>query len=109
MPLSMTVSEMRERWSRMLAQAEHLAARDQTADAVARVKACIADVEAARSRSPVGAGEDIDRIRRQALRALERAEAAHADWKARVEDRARRHVEDEQADYASPLRVPATD
>lgn len=109
MHLRMTLSEMRERWSRMLAQAEHLAARDQTADAVARVRACIADVEAERSRSPIGIGGEFDRIRHQALHALERAEAAHADWNAGVADRARRHVEDEREDYANPLRVPAAD
>jgi len=100
----MDLSEKRERWSRMLAQAAHLAELDNTSDAVDRARACQAEVLAelelaadAEARPPLQ--QMLARVERR----LAQAEQAHADWKRRVEERHDLHLAREQEVYDLPL------
>jgi hypothetical protein len=102
----MDLSEKRERWSRMLVQAERFAELENTLDAAGRAKSCLAEIEATQNRlESAEARAELAGILERARRACAEHERLHQAWLERVREREARYRAYEQDVYQKPLPV----
>jgi hypothetical protein len=102
----MTLTEQRERWERMLAQAAQLAACDHTLDAVSHARTCADEIRDALSGATDPETRNaLVRFEQRARRRLDAFEKAHEGFMARVSDRAAAFREREHDVYEEELPV----
>ena len=105
----MDLSVLRQRWSRMLAQASHFAKLDNTTDAVARARLCEEEID----REIEGAPDSRTRaalagIRDWAAQQSRHIAELHRQWQVQVEARSKRFRRDEREAYRSSLPKDGT-
>ncbi len=99
----MNLEEKRAHFRQMLAQAGDFADLDNTAEAVSRAKLVVREIEAELGRADANDRAVLEREKVHAAQVLAGLDRAHADWRARVTERAARYTENQQTVYEKPL------